>query len=204
VNVCQQGFRSVASLGFGGQESASKPPQAICKPLPNIMKNLITLFIFCFSLFSFSQDKFYEAIIELGNDLEYFPESISGNKNYIDESSVVKWFKKSIEFCSEHDSKINEIDFDEFVSAKSTHIKSKKPLKGKTYLRVTVEEWTFKSEKNAIDFISKFRLANLECLNKGGIEFWRIKEKIYLIVSGATMFSYKFNKIKESMDKVLN
>ncbi len=29
----QQGFRSVASFGFGGQESASKPPQAICKPL---------------------------------------------------------------------------------------------------------------------------------------------------------------------------
>jgi hypothetical protein len=33
VNGCQQGFRSVASFGFGGQESASKPPQAICKPL---------------------------------------------------------------------------------------------------------------------------------------------------------------------------
>lgn len=29
----QQGFRSVASFGFGGQESVSKPPQAICKPL---------------------------------------------------------------------------------------------------------------------------------------------------------------------------
>ncbi len=27
VNGCQQGFRSVASFGFGGQESASKPPQ---------------------------------------------------------------------------------------------------------------------------------------------------------------------------------
>ncbi len=26
------GFRFVASFGFGGQESASKPPQAICKP----------------------------------------------------------------------------------------------------------------------------------------------------------------------------
>jgi len=35
-NGYQQGFRFVASFGFGGQESASKPPQAICKPLPNI------------------------------------------------------------------------------------------------------------------------------------------------------------------------
>ena len=33
VNGCQKGFRSVASFGFGGQESASIPPQAICKPL---------------------------------------------------------------------------------------------------------------------------------------------------------------------------
>jgi len=33
VNGYQQGFRSVVSFGFGGQESASKPPQAICKPL---------------------------------------------------------------------------------------------------------------------------------------------------------------------------
>ena len=30
---CQQGFQLVASFGFGGQESASKPPQAIRKPL---------------------------------------------------------------------------------------------------------------------------------------------------------------------------
>lgn len=38
MNGCQQGFRSVASFGFGEQESASKPPQAICKPLATILK----------------------------------------------------------------------------------------------------------------------------------------------------------------------
>jgi hypothetical protein len=38
VNGRQQGFRSVASLGFGGQESASKPPQAICKTLNAIAR----------------------------------------------------------------------------------------------------------------------------------------------------------------------
>ena len=38
VNGCQQGFRSVTSLSFGGQENASKPPQAICKPLATITK----------------------------------------------------------------------------------------------------------------------------------------------------------------------
>jgi len=27
-------FSLRSQLGFGGQESASKPPQAICKPLP--------------------------------------------------------------------------------------------------------------------------------------------------------------------------
>ncbi|MAC94824.1 MAG: hypothetical protein CMC96_04920 [Flavobacteriales bacterium] len=29
VNGCHQGFSFVASFGFGGQERASKPPQAI-------------------------------------------------------------------------------------------------------------------------------------------------------------------------------
>jgi hypothetical protein len=32
-------FSLVASFGFGGKESASKPPQAICKPLGNIQKS---------------------------------------------------------------------------------------------------------------------------------------------------------------------
>jgi hypothetical protein len=35
-NGYQHGFRSVAIFGFGGQEIASKPPQAICKPLYTI------------------------------------------------------------------------------------------------------------------------------------------------------------------------
>jgi hypothetical protein len=53
VNGYQQGFRSVPSLGFGGQESASKPPQAICKTLPPIIKNdsaeikVFNLRVFC-------------------------------------------------------------------------------------------------------------------------------------------------------------
>ena len=38
VNGYQQGFRSLAKFGFGGQESASKPPQAICKPLGGSLK----------------------------------------------------------------------------------------------------------------------------------------------------------------------
>ena len=33
MNGFEQGFRPVVSFGLGGQESASKPPQAICKPL---------------------------------------------------------------------------------------------------------------------------------------------------------------------------
>jgi len=42
VNGYQQGFRFVVRFGFGGQESASKPPQAICKTLAVIAENPIT------------------------------------------------------------------------------------------------------------------------------------------------------------------
>jgi len=38
VNGYQQGFRFLANFGFGGQNSASKPPQAICKTLPLMLK----------------------------------------------------------------------------------------------------------------------------------------------------------------------
>jgi hypothetical protein len=40
VNGCQQGFLSIASFGLGGRESASKPPQAICKPLAVLLSEL--------------------------------------------------------------------------------------------------------------------------------------------------------------------
>jgi hypothetical protein len=45
VNVCQQVFRSVASFGLGGHESASKPPQAICKPLAFICSKAQDIFV---------------------------------------------------------------------------------------------------------------------------------------------------------------
>ena len=43
MNSFQQGFRSVVSFSFGGQESASKPPQAICKPLALMQKKPHTI-----------------------------------------------------------------------------------------------------------------------------------------------------------------
>ncbi|MAX81845.1 MAG: hypothetical protein CL843_16905 [Crocinitomicaceae bacterium] len=48
-NSCLQDFRSVARFGLSGQESASKPPQAVCKPLANIeMEKLISILITAF------------------------------------------------------------------------------------------------------------------------------------------------------------
>lgn len=40
MNACQHGFCSVANFVLGGQESASKPPQAICKPLSPIQQKM--------------------------------------------------------------------------------------------------------------------------------------------------------------------
>lgn len=40
VNSCQQSFRSVASLGFCEQKSASKPPQDIAKPLGIVQEKM--------------------------------------------------------------------------------------------------------------------------------------------------------------------
>lgn len=42
LNLCQQGFRSVASFGFRGQKSASKPTQAIHNPLSEFLRTINT------------------------------------------------------------------------------------------------------------------------------------------------------------------
>lgn len=42
LNLCEQGFRSVASFGFRGQKSASKPTQAIHKPLSEFLRPITT------------------------------------------------------------------------------------------------------------------------------------------------------------------
>jgi uncharacterized iron-regulated protein len=67
VNGCQQGFLSIASFGLGGRESASKPPQAICKPLAVIkkteMKHILILFILCNQLV-YAQDTLTTDMVE--------------------------------------------------------------------------------------------------------------------------------------------
>ncbi len=68
VNGLQQGFRSVASFGFGGQESALKPPQAICKTLITARNNNILIgvarsltdYMYCTYLSDLAVDQAYQ------------------------------------------------------------------------------------------------------------------------------------------------
>jgi hypothetical protein len=70
VNGCQQGIRSVASSGFfGGHESASKPPQAICKPLCHDMELRLLLEDFrnyCFGSNLISNEEFKLLFVPTG------------------------------------------------------------------------------------------------------------------------------------------
>ncbi|CAL2102572.1 exported protein of unknown function [Tenacibaculum sp. 190130A14a] len=163
------------------------------------MKKLSLIVLLIYSMLSYAQSSFNRAIEQLGVDLKYYPETKIEEK-----SLTINLFKETKEFCEENIPKINVINFNEFSKARSVEIKSKKPLGGNIYLRLTIEEWTFSDVKRARDFERKFKLIrHLDCLNKGGIEFWRVKEKMYLIISPATMFSYEFGKVKKSMNKIL-
>lgn len=164
------------------------------------MKNLLILLMIFQSHSSFSQDKFYQSLKQLETELDYYSEIENDDKKYKNLSFYAEIFEKNKAECAEYNPEIKNLNFNEFISAKSTNIKSKKPLGGNTYLRVTIEEWTFNNEKNAKQFTNKLKYGNLECLNKGGIEFWTIQNKVYFIISPATLFSYEFEKIK----KVLN
>jgi TPR repeat protein len=107
VNGYQQGFRSVSRFGFGGQESASKPPQAICKTLALIKnkiemnKIILTLIVALFanSLYGQSFEEieksaeqgYAQAQYNLG--LMYY----NGEGTLTDKKQAFYWYQKSAE-----------------------------------------------------------------------------------------------------------
>ena len=83
----QQGFRSAAKFGFGGQESASKPPQAICKPLAAIKKMRILLaFGLCLIIF-FSSCSVQEPLTNSPFSQQTFPDTIGIFSNRVDSAT---------------------------------------------------------------------------------------------------------------------
>ena len=83
LNGCQQGFRFLASFGFGGQESASKPQQTIYKHvtthLRKTLRTTIILLLILVSSLSYGQ----------GNGLYKFL-SENGKYGFMDKNGKIK------------------------------------------------------------------------------------------------------------------
>ena len=136
VNGYQQGFRSVASFGLGGQESTSKPPQAICKPLGASERKMRKLLILvpililnaCIDMYSTHLDlgKTEQYLIPELNKINFHEISLSDSLIVVDDTLIVsdsdttsnpgRWIKTSVK--AEEWVKNKKISYSEFQSLK--------------------------------------------------------------------------------------
>ena len=115
---------------------------------------------------------------------------------------LIKRFDK----CSDFKPRLKEIDFKKVKGVKTTYVKSKTPIEKNLHLRVQIQEWSFDSEDEAIKFKSELDESVsmiIECINKGGMTWWVIGNKIYTIFSRAYRFTFEYEVIKASLNKKL-
>ncbi len=163
------------------------------------MRNLLlTLILIGNFLTCFSQDNFENAIVSLKAELEFIPTSETYTKENKPNKRVINQFKKCAEF--EQLEKLNELNFGCIIKVKSSELYTSK-WKGKW--QIEFKEWEFKNEKCAIEFdkilssLSKSRMQ--DCVNKGGIMWWKEKSKIYIVTSRAYFVTYHYKEIKEAI-----
>jgi hypothetical protein len=162
------------------------------------------LIIISFLIFSksYSQDKFLEGLIQLQIDYNY--EIINNGNKYEIKDSIDEWLNNSFNRCIQNDTLFVILKDIEFL--KTVIVKSIKPIEENLYLQVGIQEWTFKNIESANLFMSYILRQNtllIECINKGGIKWWQIDTKIYMLYSNAYRFSFEFEKIINSMNKKL-
>tara|TARA_R110002124_G_C8708680_1_gene494654 strand:+ start:134 stop:712 length:579 start_codon:yes stop_codon:yes gene_type:complete len=156
-------------------------------------------------------DLFNDALEELYKEFEYKSQNGKEDKLYIKGKSELKKLTDKFKECSDghpiYDLLPNcEADFESIRGVKSTFIKAEKPFDGQLYLKAHIQEWEFENSSIAKSFESAFNECRVhsECVNKGGITWWRVENRIYTIETPAYRYSFEFDKIKEVMNRKLN
>lgn len=123
---------------------------------------------------------------------------------YLNDIEKAKWFFNRLKACSERYPILKSIKPLKLNALKSTSLKSVIPLESHPFLKFNLEEWEFQSETDAIQFynqLSEKAMGERDCINKGGIEWWRHGKNIYFIHTKAFRFMYEYDKIHASLAK---
>jgi hypothetical protein len=173
------------------------------------MKNSITILILGISpLLGYSQvDKFDAAVIQL-KELNYYVKDIDpfNTKSYqIADESEVNWINESIDYCntlSSMDRKLDSIDLDKIVTVKLATVKSETEIEPGLYPSAQIVQVEFTDSLEALNnerILERLTFSEKECINKAPWEFWRINNKLYFILTRATIFGQEIPKIRAAM-----
>lgn len=150
-------------------------------------------------------DRFNEALAQLDAELGYQSQSVSGDTLYMMHEGVDSGLIEQFTSCADQEPRLTDIDFSVVEGVKKTMVKSKKTLDG-MYLKVDIQEWQFKSDSVAAAFttyLTDVAMDDRECINKGGILWWQIGDKLYLMTTPAFRFFFEFDEIKSVLDQKL-
>lgn len=154
-------------------------------------------------------DFFNDALQALYTEFHYKAQEVIGNTLYRTDTSdfekLVNKFKDDTKCNALYNLPSCEANFDLVKSIKSAYIKGEKPLEGQLYLKAQIQEWQFESVAKAMEFESSLNTcqSHRECVNKGGITWWRVQNRMYIIETPAHRYSFEFDKIKEVMNRRL-
>ena len=154
-------------------------------------------------------DFFNDALQALYTEFHYKAQEVVGNTLYRTDTSDFEKLVKKFKACSNGNPLYNlpacEANFDLVKSIKSAYIKGEKPLEGQLYLKAQIQEWQFESVAKAMEFESSLNTcrSHRECVNKGGITWWRVQDRMYIIETPAHRYSFEFDKIKAVMNRKL-
>lgn len=150
-------------------------------------------------------DRFNEALTLLDAEFGYQSQTVSGDSLYIMSDKVDPKLIEQFTSCANQDPRLEDIDFGVVKGVKKTMVKSKKTLDG-MYLKVDIQEWQFESDNTAMAFktqLDEVAMDDRECINKGGILWWQIEDRLYLMTTPAFRFFFEFDKIKAVLDQKL-
>lgn len=180
--------------------------------MPSFKKSLFTFFLACITGLGYSQDDKFEKAVSSLREIGYYPlngdESKKSNQLFSTSKSTF-WINEKIDVCninSNTSNKPKQFDLDNLIGIKSIVIKSKDEIQPKTYSKAELFELEFVREEDATKnekTFSQYTLNEKECIVKSPWTCWRIDNKLYFIITSATLFGQEIPKIKNKLDAEL-
>lgn len=158
------------------------------------MRSFISVILMLVGFQAFTQENFDSGINSLVEKYNFEIVENSYKKSNIPDKSLVDRFKRCSTF--ETTFPLANLNYDQIINSKYIEVKSNY-WKGPVSL--TFHEWTFSSKTNAKTFL---RILNSvphhhvqDFVSKGGLQWWIVNHKIYILTSRAYFATYHFDEI---------